>query len=301
MSSLVDRVILVTGASAGIGEATARRLAREGARVVLTARRLERLLTVKQEIESALSGHSEQASGLRSLAVAADVTVEEERERLVRKTLDTFGRIDGLVNNAGYGQRGPIEIVPLEKIRQNFETNFFSLIALTQKIIPVMRKQRCGRIINVGSVAGRIARPLTSIYDATKHAVEAITDGLRGELAPFGIQVVLIEPGYILTEFAKVASAIQPTLEEAAPYASFLEEYQRRQEKTRNIAGHPNEIAELIFQALTVGRPRFRYAAPRHAHVFLALKRFLPERLFEYFSLKQMGIEAHKLSAKERR
>ena len=294
MPSLEGRVILVTGASSGIGAATARRLAREGARVVLTARRQERLLALKREIESISSDKPEKVGALQALTIAADVTVEADRERVLKETLRTFGRIDGLINNAGYGQRGPIEIVPLENIRQNFETNFFSLIALTQKVIPLMRRQQSGRIINVGSIAGRIARPLTSIYDATKHAVEAITDGLRGELAPFGIQVVLIEPGYILTDFARVASKIQPTSEEAGPYASFLAEYNRRQEKARNIAGHPNDIAELIFQALAVDRPRFRYAAPRHAHVFLALKRFLPERLFEYFSLKQMGIEAHK-------
>ena len=112
-----------------------------------------------------------------------------------------FGRIDGLVNNAGFGQRGPIELVPVESIRQNFETNLFSLIALTQLVIPIMREQGKGRIVNVGSVAGRIARPFSSVYDATKHALEAVTDGLRGEMSPFGIRVSLIQPGFILTEF----------------------------------------------------------------------------------------------------
>src|SRR5437588_1938289 len=199
MTKLDGQIVIVTGASAGIGEATARRLAREGATVVLTARRADRLDALKQQIESA-GGHL--------LAVAGDVTNAQGRAHLVEETLRAFGRIDALVNNAGYGQRGPIEMVPLEAIRQNFETNFFSLIGLTQLVIPIMRKQKSGRIVNVSSVAGRIARPLSSVYDSTKHALEAVSDGLRGELAQFGIQVVIIEPGFIITEFLDVANGV---------------------------------------------------------------------------------------------
>ena len=161
----------MTGASAGIGEATARWLAREGARVVMAARRLDRLDQIKREIE---------AAGGVAHPIAADITNEDDRRRLIGETVEKFGRIDALVNNAGYGQRGPIEIVPVENIRQNFETNLFSLIALTQLVIPVMREQGSGRIINISSVAGRIARPLSSVYDATKHALEAISDGIEG-------------------------------------------------------------------------------------------------------------------------
>src|SRR5258705_6660998 len=192
MGKLDGQIVIVTGASAGIGEAASRRLAVEGATVVMTARRAERLEALKQEIESV---------GGRALAVVGDVTSAEDRERLVQETMRGFGRIDGLVNNAGYGQRGPIELVPGEGIRQNFETNLFSFIALTQLVIPIMRAQQSGRIVNVSSVAGRIARPLSSVYDATKHALEAISDGMRGELAPFGIKVIVVEPGFIITEF----------------------------------------------------------------------------------------------------
>ena len=190
MGKLDGQIVIVTGASAGIGEAAARRLAGEGATVVIAARRADRLDAVKREIESA---------GGRALAVVGDVTSQQDRKRLVQETMRAFGRIDGLVNNAGYGQRGPIELVPIEAIRQNFETNLFSLIALTQLVIPIMREQGSGRIVNISSVAGRIARPLSSVYDATKHALEAISDGMRGELAPFGIKVVVIEPGFIIT------------------------------------------------------------------------------------------------------
>jgi NAD(P)-dependent dehydrogenase (short-subunit alcohol dehydrogenase family) len=273
MGELNGQVVIITGASAGIGEATARRLARAGATLVVAARRRDRLDALKREIE---------ANGARVLAVTTDVTSAADRERLVRETMNAFGRIDALVNNAGYGQRGPIEIVPVEAIRRNFETNLFSLVALTQLVIPIMRGQRSGRIVNVSSVAGRIARPLSSIYDATKHALEAISDGLRGELAPFGIKVIVIEPGFILTEFIQVANDIaRPVIEQPGPYAPFFVALSRNLGRAKRIAGRPDDIAELIAKALTTERPRARYAGPLHAHFFLALKWLLPERVFD--------------------
>jgi NAD(P)-dependent dehydrogenase (short-subunit alcohol dehydrogenase family) len=274
MSKLDGQIVILTGASAGIGEAAAGRLAIEGATVVLAARRPDRLETLKREIESA---------GGRALAVVCDVTSAPDRERLVQDTMRAFGRIDGLVNNAGYGQRGPIELVSVEAIRQNFETNLFSLIALTQLVIPIMRAQKSGRIVNISSVAGRIARPLSSVYDATKHALEAVSDGLRGELAPFGIKVVVIEPGFILTEFLGVANeTAQPIIDNAGPYAESFERVNGAVQRLRKLAGHPEDIAEVIFKALSAPSPRTRYAAPGHARFALALKRLLPSRLFDY-------------------
>lgn len=280
MRELRGQVIIVTGASAGIGQATARRLAQQGANVVLAARRQERLDALKREIAGV---------GGFALPVVTDVTSEADRRRLIEETLNYFGRIDGLVNNAGYGQRGPIELVPVQAIRQNFETNLFSLIALTQLVIPVMRQQRSGRIINVGSVAGRIARPMSSVYDATKHALEAISDGMRGELAPFGIQVVLIQPGFIITEFLQVANEIaKPITEQAGPYAPFFSNLSRGYDRIKKIAGQPDDIARLIVEALRADRPRARYAGPRHAQIALLLKRFLPERLFDSLLNRQI-------------
>jgi NAD(P)-dependent dehydrogenase (short-subunit alcohol dehydrogenase family) len=274
MGKLDGQIVIVTGASAGIGEAAARRLAGEGATVVIAARRADKLNGLKQEIDSA---------GGRSLAVAGDITSQQDRQRLVQETMRAYGRIDGLVNNAGYGQRGPIELVPVEAIRQNFETNFFSLIALTQLVIPIMREQRSGRIVNISSVAGRIARPLSSVYDSTKHALEAISDGLRGELAQFGIKVVVIEPGFIITDFLGVATDnAWDIIENPGPYTKSFESLSGAIKRLRGLAGRPEDIAEVIFKALTVRSPRARYAAPGHAKFALAVKRLLPSRVFDY-------------------
>ena len=282
---LDQQVVIVTGASAGIGEAGVRMLAREGATVVLVARRKARLDQLKQEIE---------AGGGRALAVEADITSAEDRRRIVRETLSAFGRIDALVNNAGYGQRGPIELVPVEAIRRNFETNLFSLIALTQLIIPIMREKGSGRIVNISSVAGRIASPLSSVYDATKHALEAVSDGLRGELAPFGIKVVIIEPGFIVTEFLDVANEVsREVVEQAGPYAASIARRNQSMQRLRKMAGTPDDIGKLIVKALTLANPRARYSAPGHAKVLIALRRFVPERLFDYIN-RQTGASGEK-------
>jgi NAD(P)-dependent dehydrogenase (short-subunit alcohol dehydrogenase family) len=214
---------------------------------------------------------------------------------LVEQTISAFGRIDALINNAGYGVRGPIEIVPLEDIRRNFETNVFSLIGLTQIVIPIMRKQGSGRIVNISSVAGRIARPLSSIYDSTKHALEAISDGMRGELAPFGIEVVVIEPGFILTEFLQVSTNVsRPVTDQESPYSGFFADFNRGTDRMRKIAGRPDDIARLVETALTAARPRIRYAGPVHARVLLALKRLLPDRFIDYVISRQTGMRAAK-------
>jgi short-subunit dehydrogenase len=271
MPSLAQQVVIVTGASAGIGEATARRLAAAGACVVLTARRPERITALARELDP---------TGARVLAVPGDVTSDADRRQLVAATLEKFGRIDALVNNAGYGTRGPVERVPVETIRRNFETNVFALIALTQLVLPGMRDRGSGCIVNIGSVAGKIARPLSSIYDSTKHALEAITDGLRGELKPFGIRVTLIRPGFILTEFVEAANAASAeVLANAGPYAPFYKGYGENTATMRRVAGVPDDIARLVERALTSDDPAPRYSGPFHAKIFLLLKWLLPDRV----------------------
>jgi short-subunit dehydrogenase len=274
MRPLASQVVIVTGASAGIGEETARRLARAGAKVVLSARRPDRLAALARELDP---------SGANVLAVPGDVTIAADREKLVAAARAKFGRIDGLVNNAGYGTRGPVEVVPVDLIRKNYETNIFSLIALTQLVLPEMRARKDGCIVNIGSVAGRIARPLSSVYDSTKHALEALTDGLRGELKPFGVRVTLIRPGFILTEFVEAANkASQDVIENAGPYAEFYKGYGANTTTMRRVAGVPDDIAKLVQKALAADWPASRYHGPFHAKVFLFLKWILPNRALEF-------------------
>jgi len=267
------KVALVTGASSGIGEAVARRLLETGWRVAMTARREDRLVNLVKLLDVA---------GDRTLTLVGDVTNPTDRQRWVQRTYERWGRIDALINNAGYGQRGPIELVPIEAIRSNFETNFFSLIALTQLVIPLMRGRGQGRIVNIGSVAGRIARPFSSVYDATKHALNAVSDGLRGELHPFGIAVVVIQPGFITTEFTEAANrASGEVLQHMGVYSEAWERLQAGIHRLKRIAGTPDTIAALVEQALTAPRPRARYSGPKHAKLFLALRWLLPDRLFD--------------------
>lgn len=274
MRPLSQQIVLVTGASSGIGEATVRRLAQAGACVALAARREDRLKALCAEVDP---------TGKQTLALAGDVANEADRTRWIEATLARFGRIDALVNNAGFGQRGPVEQVPLDAIRQNFETNVFGVLGLIQLVAPIMRVQGEGRIVNIGSVAGKIARPLTSVYDATKHAIEAFSDGLRGELKPFGIDIVLVRPGFILTEFIDAADKVSAeVVANPGPYAPFAQSFQGGARKLKSIAGKPDNIARVVECALAARRPKTHYAAPKHAKVFLFLKWAMPVRAFDW-------------------
>ncbi len=274
MPALSGQVVIITGASSGIGEAIARRLARVGAKIVITARRPEQLNALARELDP---------SGASVLAMVGDVTSDTVRRALVAEALKKFGRIDALVNNAGYGTRGPLELVPVEAIRRNFETNVFSLIALTQLVIPAMRERGGGCIVNIGSVAGRIARPLSSVYDSTKHALEALTDGLRGEMQPFGVRVSLIRPGFIATEFISAADKASGEFTgTVGPYEPFWAATRAGIQKLRSVAGVPDDIARLVEKALASDNPAPRYNGPFHAKVFLFAKWLIPDRLIEY-------------------
>ena len=272
---LADQIVIITGASSGIGDATARRLSPAGAKLVLAARRTDRLEKLCAELDP---------SGAKTLVTACDITSAADRRALVDAALKRFGRIDALINNAGYGQRGPVERVPVESIRANYETNVFSLIALTQLVAPLLRAQGHGRIVNIGSVAGRIARPMSSIYDSTKHAIEALTDGLRGELKPFGVQVVLVRPGFIQTEFGQVANAGWAEIRESAgDYAPYIDGFLAKSKNLkRGAQGVPDDIARAIEKALAARSPKTHYNAPRHASVFLFAKWLLPVRVMDH-------------------
>ena len=267
-TNLDGQVAIVTGAARGIGLAIARQFARDGYRVAMLDMDGAELKKVAQ--------------GAQMLPIECDVAEPTGVSAAVDQIVAHFGRIDALVNNAGYGQRGPLELVPLDAVRRNYETNLFSVIALTQLVIPVMRGQGSGRIVNVSSVAGRIVWPFSAVYGSTKHALEAISDGLRIELEPFGIQVVVIEPGFVRTEFTAVADAVSAQVTGiAGPYGSRVAGAGRRLNAALKLAAEPEDIAALIARALAVRRPRTRYAAPLHARAALLARRVLPQRLLD--------------------
>jgi NAD(P)-dependent dehydrogenase (short-subunit alcohol dehydrogenase family) len=279
------RVALVTGASSGIGEATARRLHEVGYHVYGLARRLDRMAGLDQ-------------LGVQTLAV--DVTDEHATAAAVEQIMAERGRMDVLVNNAGYGSYGALEDVPLSEARYQFEVNVFGLARLIQLVLPHMRHQGSGRIINISSIGGKIYEPLGDWYHAAKFAVEGLSDSLRVELRPFGIDVVIIEPGAIRTEWGAIsaqklrqASAGTAYQQQAATMAAVLESFSA-------LASPPSVIADTIARAATAKRPRTRYVAGRGARTIIAARQVLPDRAFDV--LITSGYElAGKLATRQHR
>jgi hypothetical protein len=199
------KVVIVTGASSGIGEATARQFAREGAKVVLAARRVDRLEALAKEITS-------MGTGAETLVVQADLSKLEDIQALIKQTLDKYGRIDVLVNNAGFGRLDWLEkLDPIKDIQSQFDVNVLGVIQTTRQALPVMIKQRSGHIINMCSMAGLVATPTYTIYAACKHAVHGFSEALRREVKPWGIDVSMIYPGGVTTEFGQHAGIKRKT------------------------------------------------------------------------------------------
>jgi short-subunit dehydrogenase len=210
-----------------------------------------------------------------------DVTVEEDIVNGINTINENHGGVDILVNNAGYALYGAIEDVTIDEARRQFEVNIFGLARLTQLVIPHMRKQRSGKIINVSSVGGKIYSPLDAWYHATKHALEGWSDCLRLELMAFNIDVVVIEPGAIVTEFGDVM--MQPLLErsENGPYAELAHNLATGTERNYADGSPPSVIAEVISKAVKANKPKTRYAAGRLARTILTMRKILPDRMFD--------------------
>jgi short-subunit dehydrogenase len=199
------KVVIVTGASSGIGEATARQFGREGAKVVLAARRVDRLATLAQEINA-------MGTGSETLVLPADLSKLEDIQSLITQTLNRFGRIDVLVNNAGFGRLDWLEnLDPKKDIEAQFDVNVLGVVQTTRQALPVMIKQRSGHIINMGSMASLVATPTYTIYAASKHAVHGFSEALRREVKPWGIDVSMIYPGGVKTEFGEHAGIKRKT------------------------------------------------------------------------------------------
>lgn len=277
----MSQIALITGSSSGIGLATALYLARRGYTVWATMRNLEKAHELRTIIES-----EKLPIELVQLDVCDDASVKGAVERVLQKS----GRIDVVVNNAGYGLRGAIEEVSLDEWKRQFETNFFGVVRVTQAVLPQMRAQRSGAIVNISSVLGRFAIPFSGPYVSSKFALEGLTETLRYELAPWNIKVILIEPGFIATRFQENAQLAQAAQREDSPYTVFKKASGRRIQRNIYRAAPAEKVAETIYRAITHPKPKLRYAVGRDARLVLPLRRFLPAGLFERILMKQLGL-----------
>jgi NAD(P)-dependent dehydrogenase (short-subunit alcohol dehydrogenase family) len=269
--------VLVTGCSTGIGRATAQQLAKSGWTVYATARRLESIADLE-------------ADGCKTLAL--DVTDEATMEAAVKTVLENEGAIDALVNNAGIQEIGAIETVPIDKVRAVFETNVFGAARMIQLVLPGMRERGKGRILTIGSMNGRFTWPGTGYYCATKHALEAIHDALRHEVRPFGIDVVLVQPGFVKTPLGETAAGRRT--EADGPYASYNDAVAEvATTYTTGMLGmlacSAEAVAKTVDKALSSsGKPRARYRVAASAGLFMTTRKVLPDAGFDALLRSQM-------------
>jgi NAD(P)-dependent dehydrogenase (short-subunit alcohol dehydrogenase family) len=271
VTSSSSQAVLVTGCSSGIGRAAALALHATGRPVYATARRPETLRPLEQ-------------AGLRTLAL--DVTDEDSARAAVARVEADHGAVGVLVNNAGYALQGPFETTALADVRAQFETNVFGLLRLTQLVLPGMRAQSWGRVVNVSSMGGRFTFPGGSAYHASKHAVEALSDALRYEVAPFGVAVSLVEPGPVRSRFGDTAVATIDEVPEHDPYAEFRDALARRYARAydgraTNLASSPERVARVIVRAVSARHPRPRYLVGPVARALVGLRRVAPAAVFD--------------------
>ncbi len=265
-----SKAVLITGCSSGIGHATAERLLNDGWKVYATARRPEAIADLAQR-------------GATTLAL--DVCDEQSMGAAVAAVREAEGAVGVLINNAGYSQSGAVESVPLDQVRRQFETNVFGLIRMCQLVLPAMREQRWGKIVNISSMGGRLTFPGGGLYHATKYAVEAISDAMRFEVRGFGVDVILIEPGLIVTGFGDAATATVPADGEG-PYTHFNEAvatlttnaYKGPMSK---LGAGPEAVAGKIAGALRSEHPKPRYPVTPSAHLMINQRRLTPDRIWD--------------------
>ncbi len=262
------KIILITGASSGIGEETVKRLMTAGYTVYAGARRLDRMKSLAD-------------AGAHVLAL--DLTDDASMAAAVDTVMQEAGCIDVLINNAGYGSYGALEDVPLEEARRQFDVNLFGLARLTQLVLPAMRAQRSGRIINVSSIGGKFGEPFGTWYHATKFALEGLSDSLRMELYPFGIDVVVIQPGATHSEWSQIAhesllkySSDGPYAKGATAHANMMEEGHKG-----SVPAQPSVVANTIVQAVQASKPKTRYVTGGLARTMLFMRRVLSDRGFD--------------------
>lgn len=274
---MANKVALVTGASSGIGESTALKLKDLGYTVYGAARRVDRMQHLTK-------------SGIKILAM--DVTDDASMQAGIASIMTEAGRIDVLVNNAGYGSYGAVEDVPMEEARAQFDVNVFGAVRLTQLALPHMRAQRSGTIVNITSMGGKIHTPLGAWYHGTKFALEAISDCLRMEVQPFGIDVVVIEPGGIKTEWAGIAAENLVQTSGNGPYAVQAKAMANSMigESSRKMQSPPQIIADTIAKAVTAAKPKTRYAIGFGAKPMIFMRGILSDRIFDGMMRMATGI-----------
>ncbi len=258
------QVILITGSNSGIGNATAKQAVAAGYVTYGGVRRMDTFSSVE---------------AVGAMPILLDVTDEKSMSAAVREIEAKHGAVDVLINNAGYGQMGAIEEVMPEAWRRQFETNVFGLVRLTQLVLPAMRRQRSGHIINIGSAGGEFTFPLAGAYHATKYAVESISDALRFEVRPFGIRVTVIQPGPVSTP---LATATVESIQSApdSPYRPIIDAFRRlSQQSTGYITAE--QVASTILNVMQTQRPRARYKIGTTARMMPMLHRMLPARLWD--------------------
>jgi NAD(P)-dependent dehydrogenase (short-subunit alcohol dehydrogenase family) len=266
--SAPKKVALVTGASSGIGKATAEKLLEKGYRVFVAARRLEKMRSLE---------------ALGAVSVAMDLTKDEDIVCAVQRITADRGGIDILINNAGYGFYGAIEDVPIDEARRQFEVNLFGLARLTQLVLPKMREKRFGKIVNISSVGGKVYTPFGAWYYAAKHALEGWSDCLRLETKPFGIDVIIIEPGGIKTDWGLIAADHLKKTSGNGAYANAANKTADIMAKSYSgqQLSDPSVVASVIVKAVTAPKPKTRYHAGYGAGAVLMLRRKLSDRMFD--------------------
>jgi NAD(P)-dependent dehydrogenase (short-subunit alcohol dehydrogenase family) len=279
------RIALITGGTDGLGRAAAVMLAERGYRVFAGGRNAERIAGLQQLADE---------RKLPLTAMELDVCDDASVDRAVTKIEKSAGTVDVLVNNAGIAIAAVMEEITLTDLRRQFETNFFGLVRMAQRVLPAMRRKLSGRIINMSSIAGKLTSPLFGPYSSSKHAVEAISDAMRLEVYPFGIQVVLIEPGYIHTSMSRNAGELSSAYAKGAeqsPYKAVYQGFLNAWGKTTKSSHYtPEDCARVVVRAIEDDPPRARYAVTREAKLGILARRFLPDRVMDRQLRKAMGI-----------
>jgi short-subunit dehydrogenase len=277
--STTSKTILITGATAGIGRTTALHLAGQGHHVIASGRKAAELAKLKAD-----------AGALKLDTIFLDVTSRVSIASAV-EAVDklTAGRgLDVLVNNAGFGVLGPTSEISDDDMRRQYETNVFGLMNVTRAFLPKMRDRRSGRIINVSSLGGQLTLPYFGVYNSTKYAVESLSDALRYELRPFGVDVVLIEPGVIRTNFEATAASNFDNTFKNTPYANAMVKYEQMSKMADKFASNPIVIAKAISRAVRARRPWARYIAPRSNAMAVFFAFVLPTRVWDW-AMRKVG------------